>query len=117
MALIVLEREVLELEIEDRLRGRIDLHARQGKRLARQLHLSPYHVIEREMLGIERMHEISRLEAANLGDHQREQRVRRDVERNAEKNIGAALVELARELAACDVELEKRVARRQRHFL
>ena len=42
-------------------------------------------------------------------------RVARDVERHAEEKIGAALVKLATQLAVLDVELEERVAGRQRH--
>ena len=39
-----------------------------------------------------------------------------DVERHAEEDVAAALVQLARELVALDVELEQRVAGRQRDF-
>ena len=46
----------------------------------------------------------------------REQRVRSDVERDAQEKVGAALVQLARKLPVGDVELEERVARRQRHL-
>ena len=64
----------------------------------------------------ERVDELARLQAADLRDHHREQRVGGDVERHAEKDVGAALVELARQLALRDVELEERVARRERHL-
>ena len=51
-----------------------------------------------------------------LREHVRQQRVARDVERDAEKDVGAALVELAAEaFAARHVELEERVAGRERH--
>ena len=52
-----------------------------------------------------------------MRDHHREQRVARDVERHAEEDVGAALVELTRELAVLHVELEERVARRQRDLV
>ena len=45
----------------------------------------------------------------------RQQRVGRDVERHTEENVGAALVELAGELPAGDIELEQRVAWGQLH--
>jgi hypothetical protein len=54
---------------------------------------------------------------ALLREHVRQQRIRSDVERHAEEHVGAALVQLARELAVADPELEQRVARRQRHLL
>ena len=60
--------------------------------------------------------EVARLEVALLREHVREERVARDVERDAEEDVGAALVDLAAEsLAAGDVELEERVAGRERH--
>ena len=47
----------------------------------------------------------------------RQQRIGRDVERHAEKDIGRALIELAGQRALGDVELEQAVARRQRHLV
>ncbi|MNY14828.1 hypothetical protein D3C86_1480170 [compost metagenome] len=46
----------------------------------------------------------------------RQQRVAGDVERHAEEDVGAALVELAGQLAIGHVELEERVAGRQLHL-
>ena len=65
----------------------------------------------------ERVDEFARLQAADLRDHQREQRVAGDVERHAQKNIRAALVKLAAQLAFAHIKLEQRVARRQCHAL
>ena len=62
------------------------------------------------------MHELARPVAADLRHHHGQQRVGGDVERHAEEDIGAALVELATELAVGDVELEQRVAGRQLHL-
>ena len=45
-----------------------------------------------------------------------QQRVARDVERHAEREVGGALIELAIEPAIVDVELEQRVTRRQLHL-
>jgi ribosomal protein S13 len=61
--------------------------------------------------------ELADAEVALLRDHVREQRIGGDVERHAEEHVGAALVQLARELAARHVELEQCVARRERHAL
>ena len=66
--------------------------------------------------------EIADVEVALLGQHVRQQRIARDVERDAEEDVGAALVELAAEPGAAgrrggrDVELEEGVARQQRHL-
>jgi hypothetical protein len=61
--------------------------------------------------------EIASLEPAHLRDKVGEERVARDVERHAEEDVGAALVELAAQLAVRDVELEQGVAGRQGHFV
>ena len=55
--------------------------------------------------------------ARHLGHHLRQQGVGGDVERHAEKDVGAALVELSGEAAVGDVELKEAVARRQGHLL
>jgi hypothetical protein len=61
------------------------------------------------------VHELAGLEVRHLGHHRREQRVGGDVERHAQEDVGAALVELAGEPAFGDVELEQRMAGGQRH--
>ena len=67
----------------------------------------------------ERVDEIASDAARRLRDHMREQRIACNVERDAEKNIGRALVKLAgKTLHAGDirnVKLEEAVAWRQRH--
>src|SRR5487761_2041266 len=61
--------------------------------------------------------EISRFQAAHLRHHQGEQGVAGDVERYAQKNIRAALIKLAGELAVGDVKLKEGMARREFHFV
>src|ERR1039457_123780 len=65
----------------------------------------------------ERVDEFARVQPADLRDHQREQRVAGDVERHAEKNIRAALVKLAAQLAVAHVKLKQAMARCQCHLL
>ena len=60
-------------------------------------------------------YEVSDTEIGLLRDQVRQQSVRRNVERDAQKDIGAALVELTGELTLGHIELEKRVAWRQLH--
>ena len=55
----------------------------------------------------QRVNEYSRLQAAYLGHHLRQQRVGCDVERDAEKDVGASLVELTVQTTIGDVKLEK----------
>ena len=60
--------------------------------------------------------EFAGLQTRDLRDHHCEQGVGGDIERHAEKQVGAALVELAAQLAILGAELKEHVARRQRHL-
>ena len=68
-----------------------------GKRIrwTRQLLARLIQMIEIEMRVAESVNELARLQARDLRDHQREQRIGCNVERHAEENIGRALIELA----------------------
>ena len=61
--------------------------------------------------------EITDLQVRLLRDHVGQQCVRRDIERHAEKNVCAALIELTRQVSVGDVKLEQAVAGRERHFV
>ena len=60
---------------------------------------------------------LAHLQAADLSDHHGKQGIAGDVKRHAEKDVGAALVELAGEFAGGNVKLKHGVAGRQRHFI
>lgn len=62
-----------------------------------------------------RPHEIAHFEIAYLRHHVGQQGVGRNVERDAEENIGAALIQLAGQAAVSYVELKQRVAGRECH--
>ncbi len=67
--------------------------------------------------------ELSDVESGLLGDHVRQQRVGRNVERDAEEHVCGTLIQLAGQLARRTVssgrhiELEESVARRQGHVV
>jgi thymidylate synthase len=63
------------------------------------------------------MAQVTGLEPRHLRHHLRQQGVGRDVERHAEEDVGAALIELATEHSVSDEELKQAVARRQRHLI
>ena len=46
-----------------------------------------------------------------------EQGIAGNIERNAKEHVGAALIELAAQPAVCNIELEERVAGRERHVI
>ncbi len=64
-------------------------------------------MIEIKMRITQRMDEIARLVAGHLRHHLREQRIRCDIEWHTKKNIGRALIQLARQLSFRDIKLEK----------
>src|SRR6266478_5184517 len=61
------------------------------------------------------MNEVAGLKIGNLRHHQRQQRIRRDVERHAEKQIGAALIQLTTELSTAYIKLKQHMTWRQCH--
>ena len=61
--------------------------------------------------------EFARFKTSLLGHHHGQQRVGSDIERHAKEHIAGTLVQLAGELAIGHVELEQRMAGRQRHLL
>src|SRR6185312_7200692 len=61
--------------------------------------------------------ELAGLEIALLREHVGEQRVAGDIERHAEEDIGAALIELTGEPAVRHVELKERMAGHEVHLL
>src|SRR3989338_1573610 len=95
MRVIPFQREILELELENISHARIEQHRRQRARLTQQLLARLFHVVRINVRIAKGVHEITWLESAYLRHHQREQCVGGDVERYAEENVRAALVELA----------------------
>ena len=116
-ALVAVEGEILVAEAENILDRRIKPHRRQRARRARQLQPRLLQVIQIKMRVAEGVDELAGFVARHLRHHQRQQRVGGDVERHAEEDVGRALVELARQSAFRDIELEQAVARRQRHLV
>jgi hypothetical protein len=75
-------------------------------------------MVEIEVEVAKAVHEVSRLEAADLGHHHRQKGVAGDVEGHAQEGVGAALVKLAGEAPVLvHVKLEEGVAGRQGHLV
>ena len=72
-------------------------------------------MVEVEVRVAERVHEFAGLVPGRLRHHQREERVGSDIEGHAEEDVGAALIELARQAPVRNVELEEGVAGCERH--
>src|SRR5437870_4706398 len=97
MRLVALEREILVLELEQLAPRGVEAHAREGPRRAGELRARLLEVIEIQVRIAEGEDELAGLETGDLRHHQREERVRGDVEGYAEEEVGAALVHLAGE--------------------
>ena len=94
-----------------------------GQRRARELQRHLLGVVAVDMAVAAGPDEVAQVQVALLRHHVRQQRVAGDVEGHAEKDVGAALVELAAQLATAarlhgrrHVELEEGVAGHQRHL-
>ena len=127
MVLVVLQHKVLIAVVEDAVRTALDLHV--GVRVGgpAQLQFGLGQVVVVDVAVPARPDEVAEVQIALLRQHHRQQRIAGDVEGHAQEDVGAALVELATELAAparailgpgrCHIELEQGVAGHQRHLV
>ena len=106
---VAFEGEVVEDKIFEACAGGIEPHARQGAALAGELQAGLLEVVGVEVEVAERVNERAGLEAADLSNHEREERVGGNIKGYAEKEVCAALVELATEFAVLDIELKQRM--------
>ena len=90
----------------------LEAQAREGTRLALQLLARLLQMVEIKVRIAQRQDEIGGFQAGNLRHHKRKQRIRRDIERHAEEQVGASLIHLARKPPVGDVKLEKQMAGR-----
>ena len=65
----------------------------------------------------EGVHKLTWFEPHNLRDHHGEQCIRRNVERHPKEGVGAALIQLAIQLALGNMKLEQTMTRRQGHVV
>ena len=114
---VAFEGEVLVLEIVDGFHVGVDAHCRERAGLTGELLTNLIEMVQVDVGVAGSVNELTGPQAADLGDHHRQQRVGGDVERDTEEGVGAALVELAGEFAIGNIELEQAVARRQCHLV
>src|SRR6266487_3373472 len=116
MSLVAGKLKIIVIKLEYRSNGWFDPHLRKAERLAGELKPSLLDVVRVQVRVSEREDELAGFKIAHLSNHHRQQRIRRDVEREAQKNIGRSLIELTRQFSIGDIELKQKVARRQRHL-
>ena len=114
---VAFEGEVLVLEIVEGLDIGVDEHCRERAGLTGELLADLIEMVQVDVGVACGVDEITGLQATDLGDHHRQQRIGCNVERDSEEGVSAALVELAGEFAFGHVELEQAVARRQGHLV
>src|SRR5688572_20933482 len=112
MRLIIQDLEVLVPILEERRRAPADQELRGRERRALQLLVGLLEMIQVQVNVAPGPDELPGCKIALLGEHVRQQRVRSDVERYAQKDIGAALIELTRKPAVVHPELEQGMTRR-----
>ena len=95
MWIVVGQRKVLVLEVEDALHIRIDVHLGQWARLTGELKFSLLDVVKVEMRVTCCIDEIAWLQVAYLCHHHGQQCIGGNVERNTEEGVCTALIELA----------------------
>src|SRR5690554_741041 len=117
MGIVAAELEVLKGKVVDAFHLGIERHGGQGTRGATQLQLDLFEVVGIDVGIAQGVHEIAGLESRYLGHHQQQQGVGGNVEGYAQKDVGAALVELAAQSALGHIKLKKNVAGRQLHVV
>ena len=91
---VIFELEVFKLEREEIFHLRIDAHLGKCTRGAGELQLRLFQMIEIKMGVASGVDEFSGLEVAHLCHHHGEKCIGRNVERNAQEGVRAALIEL-----------------------
>lgn len=117
MGVVILKGEILVFKIENGFNLGIDYHTWQSSWLPAKLKFNLLKMVKVDMGIAKGVDKFSGLQACGLRHHHGEQCVRSNVERNAKKNVGAALIELAREFSVGHVELEQGMAWGECHFL
>src|SRR5690606_20915835 len=112
MVLVTHDLEVFEFVVEEGVGTSPDVQLRIRKRGARQLKFDLVEMIGVQVAVASGPDEVADFKITLLRHHVGEQGIARDIEWHTEKNIGAALVELAGQLAVSHIELEEGVARR-----
>ena len=96
MGIVALKHKVIVCIVKNALIIPLERHAWQRACVARQLLRRLLEVIKVEVCIAKRMDELAHLQAALLGNHHREQRIRSDIKGHAQEDIATALIQLTR---------------------
>ena len=95
MRIVVQQGDVFVAKVKQAFDARIKAERGQGSKVATQLKANLVRMIGINMGVAKAVDEVAYLEAEVLRHHVNEERVRSNVERNPQENVGGALVELA----------------------
>lgn len=115
IGIIAIKLEIIDDEGIYILRPILNRQYGEGTGRAGQLLLEGFDMVQVDMGISKHMNKFTGLEMTNVGDHTREQGVRRNVEWNSQSQITGALIHDATQLAIGHIELAEHVAGRQRH--
>ena len=117
MRIVARQVEIFVLKREQVLYLRIQFHAWKRTGFARKLQAHLLQVVQVDVRVAQGMDEIARTEACHLRHHLKQKRIRSDIERDAQEDVRAPLVQLEAQPPVCHIELEEGMARRQVHVL
>src|SRR5688572_5050099 len=115
MRVVLGQHEIFETEIVNAFHPGIQLHPRERSEVAGELLARLVEMVLIQVQVAESVNEFAGAKVAHLRHHHGKERVGGDVEGNAEKQVGTALIKLAAQLALTDVKLEEHMAGRKRH--
>jgi hypothetical protein len=92
-------------------------HGGQGAGVAAELQVHLLQMVKIEVGVTQGVDKLTRLQIRHLGHHLQQERIGSDIERHAQENVGAALVELAGKPPIGYVELKQAMAWRQGHLV
>ena len=115
MRIVAFEREIFESEVFEIFDLGIEDHARERATLASELFAGLVEVVRVKVEVAEGVDKFPGLESGDLRHHQGEQGIGGDIERNTEKEIRTALVELAAYLPFLHIKLKQSMAWRESH--
>src|SRR5574344_719896 len=113
---VVFQFELLVFEVENAFDLRVYFKVRQWPWLPCQLQFHLFNMVLVNVCIAKCVDKVSSLESCDLCYHHQQHGIRSDVERDTQKNVGTALVQLQAQASVHHIKLEQNVARRQVHI-
>ena len=115
MGFVTDDLEILVHELVQRFHVPLHHQSRQAMRGPGQLFVGLMKMVRIKMRVTQCVDELAGLEPGDMRYHVGQQRIGCDIDRNTEEDVSRSLIQLARQLAVSNIELEQAVAWRQSH--